>query len=435
MAAAMIFDRLAAPLPPSRTAQWLLGLVVTMTAAMLMFAGLTRLPETAVAPGRVVSGRPLQIVSNPEGGSVAAILVRPGQHVAKNTLLMQLDPRAVAADYGKSTATANALQARIARLLAEGQGRSPEFSASLVRDAPEAVAAEQALWSAHLADVRGAAAADGARVDAASRSLAEAQADVAARTEAVAQASREIAVLQPLVDKGIEPAISLQRARSQLAQYSAAAAGAGAAVARARAMQAEAAGSLRSAGGRFRSQSADALASAQAELAGLTAGLPALAGRLARADVRSPIAGTVQRVLVATIGGTIRAGDPLVEIVPAGEALVVEARVRPADIAFVHAGQAARVKLTAYDASVYGGLDGRIIAISPDAVLDERGNEGHYMVRIATTKAGLVAPDGAPLAVVPGMVAQVDLIGRQRSILSYLLSPVTKLGQNAFRER
>ncbi len=235
-------------------------------------------------------------------------------------------------------------------------------------------------------------------------------------------------MLSPLVDKGIEPRMTLDRARSALVQARAAASGAGAALAEARAAAAEVVD-------RGRVEASNDLALARAELAGQSAGLPALQRRVDRTEVRTPIAGIVQGVLVATVSSSVAAGAVLAEVVPTGDALIVEARVRPRDIGFVRLGQSAAVKLTAYDPSVYGRLGGRVTAISPDAVMDERGGDGWYLVRIETRARALKAPDGTRMAVGAGMVADVELLGRKRTVLSYLLSPVTKLREAAFRER
>ena len=205
-------------------------------------------------------------------------------------------------------------------------------------------------------------------------------------------------------------------------------------MARAAAMVAEASANLAGIGDGARAAAGNDLALARADLAGQSAALPALQRRVDRADVRSPVAGTVQRVLAATIGGSVAPGAPLVEIVPADGALVVEARVRPRDIGMVHLGQPAMVRITAYDASVYGKLEGRVTAISPDTIADN-GSEGWYLVRIETTGNSLVAPDGSKRAIGAGMVAETDLLGPSRTVMSYLLSPVTKLTGSAFRER
>ncbi len=420
---------------PTVAARWMLWGIAGFTGLMIVWAGLAPVNETAIAQGRIVPQRQLQVVSNLEGGSITEIGVRPGQRVVAGAVLLRLDPDSARAEFGRSSAASNALNARIARLEAEIAGRAPVFDPALAAAAPAAVAAEQALWAAHLSDVSAASAGDNARIDGTARNLAGAEADRAVRAEASAQAAREVTMIAPLVDKGIEPAISLVRAKSALSQARSSEAAAVQAVQRAAAAIAEARAAARGNTGRTRSSAADALTAARAELAGQSAALPALRGRVARADVRAPIAGIVQRVLVSTIGGSVRPGEPLVEIVPVGDTLVVEARVRPIDIAFVHAGQKAAVKLTAYDSSVYGALRGKVTRISPDAVVDDRSGDSYYLIRIETSASGLTAPDGARLPIAPGMVAAVDLIGRKRSVLSYLLSPVTKLSENAFRER
>jgi adhesin transport system membrane fusion protein len=417
---------------PARAAQVMLGTITGFMVVIIVWAGLAQVPETAIATGRVAPARALQQVSNLEGGRITAILVRPGDRVTAGQLLLRLDPDAAAADLGRSSSMTAALTARIARLEAEARGTAPAFDDALPTGV---VAGERALWAARRAELGAAGAGDAARRDAAARALAEADSAVRVHAEARAQAAREVAMLVPLVDKGIEPAISLARARSALVQAEAAAAGAGAAARRAAALVIEARAAGTAAESRFRAAAADALTVARAELAGQTAALPALQGRVDRTAVRSPIAGTVQRVLVATIGGTVAAGAPLVEIVPAGEALVVDADVRPSDIAFVHPGQPATVRLSAYDASVYGSIKGEVSRISPDAVVNERTGISHFNVRIVTRDTALRASDGAPLPIGPGMVAEVSFTGRQRSVLSYLFAPVTKLRQNAFRER
>lgn len=434
MSLASRFDSLER-LEPTAAARLMLWSIAGFSLLMIVWAALARVNETAVAMGRIVPSRQLQVIGNLEGGVVEAILVKPGQAVAVGQVLVRLDPGAAAADFGRGTATTNALTARIARLEGEVTSVAPRFPAGLEAAAPAAVAAERALWSARMGDVAAASAGEAARLDGARRALAQAMAEAGSHREARAQAAREVAMLAPLVDKGIEPRIGLERAQSALVQAGSAEAAAAAAVRQAAAAVAEAQAALRAAAGRARIQSVDALAAARAELSGQSASLPMLRTRLARTAIRSPVAGTVQRVLVSTIGAPVAPGAAIVELVPGGDALVVEARVRPSDIAFVHVGQKAAVRLTAYDSAVYGALRGTVERISPDAIVDARSGESHFDVRITTTGSALPAPDGAMMPVAAGMVAQVDLLGRKRSILSYLLGPVTRLRENAFRER
>ena len=150
--------------------------------------------------------------------------------------------------------------------------------------------------------------------------------------------------------------------------------------------------------------------------------------------MRAPLPGRVNRVLVTTRGGSVSPGAPLVEIVPSEESLLIEARVLPDDISFVSLNQRAKVAITAYDRAVYGTLDGRVVAMSPDAITDERTGEVFYLVRVRTSSNALRDPHGRPMPIGPGMVAEVDLLGDTRTVLQYILSPITRLSETALRE-
>ena len=144
--------------------------------------------------------------------------------------------------------------------------------------------------------------------------------------------------------------------------------------------------------------------------------------------------GRINRVLVTTRGGTVSPGEPLVEMVPTDDVLIVEANILPKDIGFVAIGQDAKVNITAYDPTVYGGLDGEVVTISPDATLDERTGQSFYEVRVQTDAEAITDRRGVELPIGPGMTADVSLLGEKRSILSYILRPITRLQQRALRE-
>jgi adhesin transport system membrane fusion protein len=420
---------------PSRVSQYLLWTIAAAFAALLLWATFAMVDETATAGGRVVPSRQLQVVSNLEGGVVKAILVKPGAQVVAGQPLIQLDNTQFSADFGKSHESFDALLARTTRLQAEVDGRAPQFPIGLVEAAPQLVVTERALYSAHVSELAASSAVEFAKLEQARRGLGQAEVEAAMRAEGARIADREVAMIAPLVEKGIEPQIELMRAQAAQSQARGAADGAALAIRRAHSAVAEAESGLRSVRERFRSQSVEQLTQARAELANQRQALPALRDRVRRTDLRAPISGTVNRVLIATVGGSVRPGEPLVEIVPADDSLVVEAQVRPADIAFIHPGQRATVKLTAYDYYVYGGLDGRVERISPDAIVDERTGESHFTIRVRTREAALKASDGTNLPIGSGMMAQVDVLGHKRSILSYILTPFSRLRENAFREK
>ena len=420
---------------PARAAQWLMWSIAALTFALVMWAAFAQVDEVASAQGRVIPSRQLQIVSNLEGGTVKAILVRAGAKVTAGQPLVSLDSTQFASDFGKTSETYNALVARAARLQAEVAGRGPAFPAALESAAPQLVATERALYNARRAELAAAEAGEAAKLDQANRALGQAEVEQATRADGAKMAAQEVAMIAPLVDKGIEPQIELMRARTAEATARGAADNAALAIRRARAAVAEANSGLRSVRDRFRAQAVEALTTTRAELAGQGKSLPALQDRIRRTTLTAPIAGTVNRVLIATVGGSVRPGEPIVEIVPQDDTLVVEADVKPADIAFIHPGQRATVKLSAYDYSVYGALDGTVERISPDAIVNERTGDSHFSIRIRTATSDLRAQDGSKLPIGAGMVATVDVLGHKRSVLSYLLTPVSKLRDNAFREK
>jgi len=433
-------EGIPARLEPTRAATLLLWTITGFFVVMLLWAGLSKVDEVATASGRVIPSRQLQIVSNLEGGIVKAIRVRPGQKVKAGEVLIELDKTMFTAELGKTSGSYDALVARAARLQAEVDGTPLHFPDGLAARSPTVVTTESAVYSAQMANLNTETSAANARLDQARRALGEAQANAAARAQEAELRARELAMVAPLVEKGIEPQIELVRAQSAAAQSREGRTSADLGVKRSASAVTQAASEARKVRDTFRATAVEQLTQARTELAGQGESLPALEDRVARTQLRAPIAGTVNRVLINTIGGTVRPGEPLIEIVPEGDTLVVEAQVRPADIAFIHLGQKAFIKLTAYDYSVYGGMEGKVERISPDATVNEKTGESFFTIRVATQAAngksgGLRAPDGRPLPIGVGMVAEVDLLGHKRSILSYMLTPVTKLSDNAFREK
>lgn len=410
----------------------LLYLIVGFTTLMLLWAAVAKLDVVVSGGGRLIPASQLQTLSNLEGGTLARIAVRPGQAVKAGQLIMQLDPVLRASDAAAGQANVDALAARAARLAAEARGAT-DFGQ--LRADPALLANEQALArsdAAALAAERGLAL---ARQDQARRAVGEAEAQLQQREEALRLAVREEQVMRPLVEQGAEPRLTLDRLISQRLQAEAAVRAGQAGLSRARAALAEADRSVSIVDTRFRNRAAEQLAATRAELASRSGQQPALADRLSRTQLRAPVAGIVSRLLVTTIGAAVGPGQPLVELVPQGERLLVEAKVTPADIGFVQAGQTAKVRITAYDYSLYGALTGTVQNVAPDAVVDQRTGEVHFLVLIALPGNCFATRDAGCLPLGPGMMADVSVLGPKRSVLSYLLSPLTRLSASAFREK
>lgn len=424
---------IATRINPRAASNILLFLIGGFFIILLVWAALTELDRTVRAQGRVVPGSQLQIVSNLEGGVVDRILVDVGDEVEAGAPLVRLDQTQSGSELGANQVQLDALTIKSLRLRAEVSGASPQFPTPSDASMAEQIAIERALHASRTADLQSLSRAARARVDQAQRAVAEAEAIVSARRAAYLAAQQEFNLIKPLVDRGIEPRFSLTQIENRMQIAHSEVQAANAAHSRAQASVAEAQASLAQTRQNWRARAADELAAAQAQRVSLRNSMPALANRVDRTVIRAPLAGRVNRVLTNTIGGTVRPGDPVVEIVPLDEELIVEAAVRPSDIAQVRIGQEAQVSISAYESVVYGSLDARVVTISPDTTVDERTGEPFYAVRIVT-EGTLLGRDGNPVPIGPGMTADVSLLGEKQSILDYILTPITRLGRSALRE-
>ena len=408
--------------------------VVGFFAIAVAWAALTTLDRTVRGAGRVIPSSQLQIVSNLEGGIVDAILVQPGQQVKQGAELIRLDKTQSTSEFGSGSSSVETLTVKIARLQAEVTGHEPIYPPAHDRGTADQIQVERALHASRMQELNSLQNAGRARIAQAERAVMEAQSALEARSTERETRRSELAVLRPLVAKGIEPRLSLLQAESAASVAASEAAAAASGLARASSAVAEARSALSQQMQDWRSQAATELATAQGELAARQRALPALEQRVDRTVVRAPLDGKVNRVMVTTVGGTVAPGAPMVEIVPSEKSLLVEVRVRPQDIAFVRIGQHAKVNITAYDPSVFGALEGTVATISPDAVLEERTGETFYHVRVRTKTDALKDQQGNALPIGPGMVADVALIGEKRTVLQYLMTPITRLSETAFRE-
>ncbi len=427
-------EDLADRIKPKAVSNLLLWLILSFIVVFIIWASIVKLDRTVHAPGRVVPSSRLQVLSNLEGGVVSAILVHVGDLVKRGQPLVRLDQTQAGAEFGSSEITVGALNAKIARLQAEIAGREPIYPAAATPEVAQQIGIERSLHAARMSDLASLSAAGAARAAQAERAVAEAQSAYASRISARDSAQRQLEMIRPLVQRGIEPQLTLIQLENSAAVAGTDAAQASAAIARAQSAVSEARASLAQVRSSWRAQAGTDLAAAQSEMAARQRSMPALAAKLGRSTVASPVDGRVNRVLVSTVGSSIGAGQPIVEVVPSAETLTVEALVSPKDIAAVRIGQRARVNITAYESGVYGGMDGRVLTISPDATVEERTGESHYTVRVRADAQNFRGPGGQRLVIGPGMTADVNLIGDKRSIMAYILTPFTRLREEALRE-
>lgn len=398
-----------------KSANMILWIIAGFFVAFVLWAALTEVDRTVHGLGRVVPSSKLQVVSNLEGGVIEEIMIRPGQVVKRGDILVRLSPTLSGAQFGSSTATVEALKAKVARLNAEVRGATPAYGGL----SSDQVQVERALHAARAAELQGLVAAGNARA-------AQAELILAARRSNLSAAERELEMIEPLAAREIVSRVDLIKAQNAVAVAKSEVAAALASTAEARSSSAQARSDWMSRAGLELSQ-------AQAELSAQQQTLPALSDKVDRTTIRAPMSGKVNRVLVSTIGGTVSPGMPVAEIVPSEDALYVETLVRPQDIGKVRVGQAAKVEITAYKSAIFGKLDAKVTSMSPDAVINEKTGESFYTVEVQST-GPLLDRNGKKLPIGSGMVANVSLLGEKRSVLSYIFSPITRLSENAFRE-
>jgi len=388
-------------------------------AIFLIWAMLAKVDEVTAGQGKVIPSSKVQLIQSSEPATIAELLVRSGQTVTKGQLLARLDnpeSRSIQAE-------TQALEARSARLASEGLGSS---SASL--EGEEAALSEvrrQAL-SSRVAALR-------ASAEQRRREGAEAAATINSLSRSLVLAQDNVDRLEPLAAKNIVPQTELANAQREVVDLQGRIAAAreqqgraGAAVSEALSQANEASFTFRQEALNERSQVKQKIAINEQSLRGQ--------GQLGRMELRSPVAGVVNDVQITTIGGFVQAGEKVMEVVPMGDKLLVETRVKPSDIAFIKVGDKALVKVTAYDFSTYGGLDGKVVQVSADSIYDEVERQAYFIVIVETQKAYLQAA-GRRLPITPGMMTDTQIITGRKSVLTYLLKPVLKARSDALRER
>jgi adhesin transport system membrane fusion protein len=385
----------------------------------LLWAMLAQVDEVTAGQGKVIPSSKIQLIQATESSTISELLVRSGQPVKRGQLLARLDnpqSRSIAAE-------TEALQARSNRLASEGLGTSSQ-----------ALAGEEATLSAvRRSALSSRVAALNASAEQRRREMAEAQATISSLGSSLGLAQQRVQMLEPLAAKNIVPQTELLDARREVVDLQGRIAGAREQSGRAAAAIREAQSQASEAGFQFRQEALDERSQVQQKISVNEQSMGGQ-GPLGRRELRSPVDGVVNDVKVTTIGGFVQAGEKVMEVVPVGEKLLVETRVKPSDIAFIKVGDKALVKVTAYDFSTYGGLDGKVVQVSADSIYDEVEKQAYFTVIVETTRSYLES-GARRLPITPGMMTDTQIITGRKSVLSYLLKPVMKARNEALRER
>ena len=380
---------------PAPAAMWAVYLMLLALLVAVCWAAVAQVDIVTKANGRVVPDGREQIIASLEGGILRELLVRDGQQVTEGQALALLDPTRVEAQQAEGQAKRQALRGTLARLQAEAAGKPPAFPDDLP---DEIVHAETESF------------------DARHRALGDA---VSTNQRSIALLSRELAMAESLSNKGLMSEVEVMRVRRQANELN---------------LQTQ------ERINRFRQESSSEIVRVRTELSMIEEQMVVRDDALRRTTLVSPVRGVVKQIRINTLGGVVPAGAPIMELLPLGDKVLIEARVRPSDIGFVRVGQPVDVKLSAYEYTVYGSLKGTVQSISPDALGDpERaatpdGTWYRALIRAEGGQLQAVRKNDKPLQVLPGMTGSVEIRTGQRSVLGFLLRPMLK-SQEAFRER
>jgi adhesin transport system membrane fusion protein len=418
---------------PRKGASVLLFTIAALFVATGAWANWATVDEVTTGTGRVVPTRQIQVVQNLEGGIVAEILVLEGDVVAEGDVLVRISDASSRASAGENRARYDALRAKIQRLKAEVSGKDPVFSNALRNVANSVVSQEIAHYQARQSELLTAIQVFVRQRVQRVQELKEFKSRVGQLERGLVLSKEEIGILRPMVKAGVTARVELLRLERQINELEGTLEVTRIAIPRAEAAVAEVDIRIQERRAAFRSSAQSELNESLLRLTILEKALTAVDDRVSRSEVRAPVRGIVNRVMVSTIGGVITPGMDLVEMVPLEDTLIIEAAIRPADIAFLRPGQNARVKLTAYAFETFGALDAQLDQIGANTIVGENG-ESYYPIRLRTDQTFL-GTDDEPLPIIPGMVAQVDILTGKRTILSYFLKPVLQARERALRER
>ncbi len=414
------------------------AVLIAFVGAFVVWSYFATIEEVARGEGKVVPSSKTQVVQSLEGGIAKEIHVRQGQPIRKGQSLMLLDDTGFSASMGELSAKRATLRAQIIRLEHEvanaGTQTALELPAELNNEAPEVVANELRLFQARRTNYENQSGILAERLQQRTIELAELKTNVQRYEEALGIAKRELEIKAPLAATKVVPETEILRIQREITDLSGQVRSGNLAIPRLEAAISEAKRQVDDHALNFRQNAQQELTQKLGEFNVVEQSLKSAKDKVFRTDVRSPVDGIINKLNFSTIGAVVRPGEVIAEIVPLEDTLLIDVKVRPSDIAFIHPKQEAIVRLSAYDFSVYGSLRGNVVTVSPDSTTDTNTKETYYVVVVQTNESALKR-QGELLPILPGMIATVDIITGQKSILQYLLKPIVKARDSALRER
>ena len=407
--------------------------IVTLLAVIMLWASVTELDNVVRGSGKTVSEAQNQLVQSSEPGVIRSRYANEGDFVKKGDLLFDIDPVDAKTQLDQAQKRYSSLQIKAIRLKAEVDGALPSFPETLIEAAPTAISTELALFQARKDDLNSKSAILEQRRLQKLNEIQELKIQFETSQNGLKLLRREIETLEPLVKLGLAPEtrlLALQReAEAAVGQSNSAQSGQNRVLAGLDEIDEQ----LKAEQQAYVTSALTDLSAIEAEIAELSARIPALESRVERTSVRSPVDGVINQLNYVTADAYVSTGDVLLEIVPTGSDLIVETRINPKDIAEIVVGQEVKISLTAYDPSRYGRIDGNVVSISADAISDQQTGEQFYLADVSISGI-LYEDDGTEVTLLPGMVASIDVLSGKRTILDYFWQPIARTKDKALRD-
>jgi adhesin transport system membrane fusion protein len=408
--------------------------VITLVAfSLITWASFAKLDERTRGVGRVIPSRQIQVVQNLEGGIIEDIHVREGESVQKGQVLVTIDDTGAGSSFAESKSMIDELNARAIRLRAEAGISKFVYRVDAFEDTAGLIKKEKRLYDTNARRKKSEITVLEQRLKQRQIELSEARLDISTLKSSTKMIAREIALTKPLFQKGLVSELEYIQLKQKALEKEHELGSAQKNAENLKSKIVEARNQIEELKDRHRAEALEELNQVMAEIERLSKTQVAIEDRVERTSVRSPVDGTVKQLLVNTVGGVVQPGMDIMEIVPNEEKLLVEAKIKPSDIAFLYPGLKAIVKISAYDFAIYGGLDGGVVHISADTITDKHQEE-YYLVRIKTDKNYLGTEENKKKIIV-GMTAQAEIITGKKTIMQYMLKPILRAKENALRER
>ncbi|WP_404378321.1 HlyD family type I secretion periplasmic adaptor subunit [Caenispirillum salinarum] len=409
------------------------GLIAALLAVAVGWSALAELDEVSVASGEVVPRSKVKVIQHLEGGIITDIYVPEGAVVKSGDPLLQLDLAQTAMNKDELQVRLDGLLLEKARQEAEATGAELSLPADVAARRPSIAAGEREAFGARRAELAAQIAVLAEQVEQRSHEIRELEARQETLRKSENLARQKLAMSAELLRDNLTPKLDHLKLRSELEDIQGELSVLKQMRPRVEAALAEAEQRMGEATLRYRREARDQLAQTEVAIARTREVLRQATDQALRTEIRSPIDGVVKNMRYSTLGGVVKGGEPIMDIVPTGDTLVIEARLDPVDRGYVRVGQPATVKVSTYDYARYGGLEGEVTLVAPDSTQPENAPP-YFQVLVETEKDYLGAMPG-DLAITPGMQATVDIHTGTRSVLDYLIRPVLKLKHEAFRER